>query len=400
MSDLSLEEIDARIASLRAETDHIGARLGELDGDVTLKLLGSATLSGQTAAAWARAGPGLSLLWGYYGALRDRVAEIVALRGTKARLRAEQLDRLAATLTGDSVALPPDPLAPGTRTLVATGQAATIPWVLSAMRSAFQEVVALVDRVEEAWMALPRLDGLAATLTGLTQTASQNGLRPPAEVAAAGSQIAALRDRLKADPLAVDLSGLDALAGRVEAAGEILRGAAQARGELGSLLAAAAERLDGVGGLIEQTRSTRAEAREKIAGAPEGAADLDALAGRLALLRTDLGSVTQLGRGDWQGARRLLGHLDQQAAALEADVSRALAEVRDPIEARNELRGRLDAYRAKAQALGLAEDEGLSRLSEQARALLFTAPCDVAGADALVREYARALSRPRPAAQG
>ena len=400
MSDLSLEEIDARIASLRAETDHIGARLGELDGDVTLKLLGSATLSGQTAAAWARAGPGLSLLWGYYGALRDRVAEIVALRGTKARLRAEQLDRLAATLTGDSVALPPDPLAPGTRTLVATGQAATIPWVLSAMRSAFQEVVALVDRVEEAWMALPRLDGLAATLTGLTQTASQNGLRPPAEVAAAGSQIAALRDRLKADPLAVDLSCLDALAGRVEAAGEILRGAAQARGELGSLLAAAAERLDGVGGLIEQTRSTRAEAREKIAGAPEGAADLDALAGRLALLRTDLGSVTQLGRGDWQGARRLLGHLDQQAAALEADVSRALAEVRDPIEARNELRGRLDAYRAKAQALGLAEDEGLSRLSEQARALLFTAPCDVAGADALVREYARALSRPRPAAQG
>ena len=400
MSDPSLEEIDARIASLRAETDHIGARLGELDGDVTLKLLGSATLSGQTAAAWARAGPGLSLLWGYYGALRDRVAEIVALRGTKARLRAEQLDRLAATLTGDSVALPPDPLAPGTRTLVATGQAATIPWVLSAMRSAFQEVVALVDRVEEAWMALPRLDGLAATLTGLTQTASQNGLRPPAEVAAAGSQIAALRDRLKADPLAVDLSGLDALAGRVEAAGEILRGAAQARGELGSLLAAAAERLDGVGGLIEQTRSTRAEAREKIAGAPEGTADLDALAGRLALLRTDLGSVTQLGRGDWQGARRLLGHLDQQAAALEADVSRALAEVRDPIEARNELRGRLDAYRAKAQALGLAEDEGLSRLSEQARALLFTAPCDVAGADALVREYARALSRPRPAAQG
>ena len=400
MSDLSLEEIDARIASLRAETDHIGARLGELDGDVTLKLLGSATLSGQTAAAWARAGPELSLLWGYYGALRDRVAEIVALRGTKARLRAEQLDRLAATLTGDSVALPPDPLAPGTRTLVATGQAATIPWVLSAMRSAFQEVVALVDRVEEAWMALPRLDGLAATLTGLTQTASQNGLRPPAEVAAAGSQIAALRDRLKADPLAVDLSGLDALAGRVEAAGEILRGAAQARGELGSLLAAAAERLDGVGGLIEQTRSTRAEAREKIAGAPEGTADLDALAGRLALLRTDLGSVTQLGRGDWQGARRLLGHLDQQAAALEADVSRALAEVRDPIEARNELRGRLDAYRAKAQALGLAEDEGLSRLSEQARALLFTAPCDVAGADALVREYARARSRPRPAAQG
>src|SRR5439155_6678812 len=175
------------------------------------------------------------------GALKDRVAEIVAMRGPKARLRADQLDRIAAVLTGDSVTLPPDPRTPGTRTLVATRQAATIPWVLSAMRSAFQDVVSLVDRVEVAWMALPRLDGFAATLTELTQTASQSGLRPPAEIAAAGSQIAALRDQVRSDPLAGDLSGLEALARRVEAAREILRSAAQARGELVSLLAAAAE---------------------------------------------------------------------------------------------------------------------------------------------------------------
>jgi hypothetical protein len=70
--------------------------------------------------------------------------------------------------------------------------------------------------------------------------------------------------------------------------------------------------------------------------------------------------------------------------------------VKDPLDARNELRGRLDAYHAKALAIGLAEDEQLTRVYERAKELLFTAPCDVAGAEAAVREYQQGLSRARP----
>jgi len=50
MRVLTLDDIDARIASLGAEIDSTGSSLAALDGDITLKLLASAKLSGRTAA--------------------------------------------------------------------------------------------------------------------------------------------------------------------------------------------------------------------------------------------------------------------------------------------------------------------------------------------------------------
>src|SRR5260370_29516282 len=114
---LSLEDIDARVASLQAEIDTTGSSLAALDGDITLELLASAKLSGRTAAEWNAVSPDIPLLWGYYGALKDKVAEVVALRGTKPRLRTEQAEALSAQLVGDSVAVPPDPGQAGSRTL-------------------------------------------------------------------------------------------------------------------------------------------------------------------------------------------------------------------------------------------------------------------------------------------
>src|SRR5207244_12341305 len=89
MRALTLDDIDARIASLQAEIDTTGSSLAALDGDITLKLLASAKLSGRTAAEWNAVSPDIPLLWGYYGALKDKIAEIVALRGTRPPLRIE-----------------------------------------------------------------------------------------------------------------------------------------------------------------------------------------------------------------------------------------------------------------------------------------------------------------------
>jgi hypothetical protein len=170
-----------------------------------------------------------------------------------------------------------------------------------------------------------------------------------------------------------------------------------ARGELAGQLTAAAQALEAIDTLIDQARAARAEASQKILGATFGTVDADALAARLNFLRTNLRSITSVGQGDWQEARRLLGQLDQQTAALRDEVTLALGAVKGPLDTRNELRGRLDAYHAKALAIGLAEDEGLTQVYERARTLLFTAPCDVAGAEAAVREYQQGLSRPRAA---
>jgi hypothetical protein len=395
---LSLEDIDARIASLQAEIDTTGSSLAALDGDITLKLLASAKLSGRTAAEWNAVSPDIPLLWGYYGVLKDKVAEVVALRGTKARLRTEQVEELSAQLVGDSVAVPPDPGQAGSRTLTGTPlQKTSIARLQSTMATMYRDIASVVDRVCAAWTALPRLDTLDTALTGLIQTAGGSGIKPPAEIAQARSRIALLRTQVHADPLAADLSGVDAVARQVETATEVLRGAVAARGELAGQLTAAAQALGAIGTLIDQARAARAEASQKILGITNGTVDADALAARLTFLRTNLRSITSVGQGDWQEARRLLGQLDQQTAALRDEVTLALGAVKGPLDTRNELRGRLDAYHAKALAIGLAEDEGLTQVYERARALLFSAPCDVAGAEAAVREYQQGLSRPRAA---
>jgi hypothetical protein len=58
---------------------------------------------------------------------------------------------------------------------------------------------------------------------------------------------------------------------------------------------------------------------------------------------------------------------------------------------RDELRGLLGAYKAKAARLGAAENEDLAARYDQARELLWTAPCDLAAATAAVTGYQQAI---------
>jgi len=59
---------------------------------------------------------------------------------------------------------------------------------------------------------------------------------------------------------------------------------------------------------------------------------------------------------------------------------------------RNELRGRLNAYRAKAAARGLAEHPELTTRYARARDLLFTAPCDLRASTRSVHGYQQTLA--------
>lgn len=397
MGALSLEDIDRRIAGLSGQVDTMGASLADLDGDVTLKLLASATLSGRTAAEWARVSPRLALLWACYGALKDKLAEVVALRA-RPRLRAEDLEALSNQLLGDSVVLPPDPTTPVARSLTTTQRVASLAWVQDAMATMFHDVVSVVDRVGAAWGALPRLDALDGDLTGLIQSAGQAGLIAPADVAGARARITDLRDRLRADPLGADPTQVPAIEEQVRAATQALAAAKLARDELAGKLAATGGVLDSAAALVGQLRAAWDETAQKIA-APAGMADVAALQVRVTRLRANLDNVTALAHADWQEAHRLLGALDQQAAALQADSSAALAALREPMARRNELRGRLDAYHAKALAIGRAEDSALGQLYEAAQRIVYTAPCDLGAAEAAVRAYSTALSRPRDAAR-
>ena len=62
------------------------------------------------------------------------------------------------------------------------------------------------------------------------------------------------------------------------------------------------------------------------------------------------------------------------------------------LDRREELRGRLDAYKAKAGRLGLAEDTALTELHQRAYDLLWTSPCDLRGATVTLADYQRAIT--------
>ena len=58
-----------------------------------------------------------------------------------------------------------------------------------------------------------------------------------------------------------------------------------------------------------------------------------------------------------------------------------------PLELRNELRGRMNALKAKAQAYGVEEDDNLRVLANEAEAILYTRPTPIDRARDVVSRY-------------
>jgi chromosome segregation ATPase len=104
-------------------------------------------------------------------------------------------------------------------------------------------------------------------------------------------------------------------------------------------------------------------------------ADLDALlaAGRLTRLSSEL------------------DQLDRDLAGLTTSLRDTEQAVAGVLGRREELRGLLGAYQAKAARLGAAEDPGLTERHDRARGLLWTAPCDLAAAADAVTSYQQAV---------
>lgn len=149
-----------------------------------------------------------------------------------------------------------------------------------------------------------------------------------------------------------------------------------------------AARIAGLQVIEQQVRAAADECRQKIVGPP-----------RIAVPDvTVLGPVPEIPdgpqeQGAWHAAEARLdayrARVDQVAAAL-AEAGRRFEA---PLNERAELRGLIEAYRAKAGARGKAEDPTLEAAFEQARAVLWHAPCDLAAARPLAAAYERAVQQ-------
>ena len=83
----------------------------------------------------------------------------------------------------------------------------------------------------------------------------------------------------------------------------------------------------------------------------------------------------------------------QDLRVAVADATVALRTAADEavglVERRSELRGRFDAYRAKAARLGVVERPDVLAAGDRVRDLLWTRPCDLAAATVAVVDYQR-----------
>lgn len=267
--------------------------------------------------------------------------------------------------------------------------------LLKALEADAERASTLISQLGTAWRnAVPRLDALRARLASATATAEGLGMPGDPELAAARTVVDDATAQAAADPLGAEIDDADRLVEQVE---HRLSELARTRAGIGGDLDAAAKRLDEIAGLLVAGAGARAAAEDRIVDpgglvAPIDPSELDA--GDRAL-RPWLARIrSQAGAGAWPAAAKGLEQWREEAEALHARATAVAAANRAPLERRNDLRGLLDAYRAKAAAQGLAEDPALTARYRSAREALYAYRCDVRRAETLVRDYGRAIELP------
>jgi len=396
---MSLEGVEHALGQRRDERDRISNDLLDLEAHPGHQLLKGAELSGVTQQRWAEARERLATLWVLFDAYRRVIDEAERLLARSPRPGPAELAELTRLLAGPSVELKPEEVPVERRSLVRiSAERLGLDEVVARMDSAYQEVAQVVAAADNAWSALlPRLDEADAAKGAAERLLATLG-GTDHELDRLGRELAELRRRVRGDPLsfvsggvsggaAADTSALERVAAALAARRDHLEQALRVREGFDARARELEERIAAVRAAEDEARAARDRAIIKIKDPvlpqlPRQAATLaDRLAGLASLRAT----------GDWSAVARAAADLDRAAAdALRQarDATRAIDEL---LERRNELRGRLEAFRAKALRQGLAEHPELLRLFRQAQDLLWTAPCDLRQATRAVSGYQRAL---------
>ncbi|MFD5468493.1 hypothetical protein ACFWIQ_37660 [Kitasatospora sp. NPDC127059] len=422
---LSREEVDRALARLGAERDAVESALLALQDHPGLRLLEGAGLSGRTLERWSVAGKGLPLLWALFDRYSEALASARAVRARKAKPGGPELAELSELLTGDAVTVPGGALPDGPQLLGAPAKLVeriSLDALMARMNSWYATVLEVVSAADAVWSALPaRIDLLLAELHRVQTLAASLGVRTGShplgdDLTGLGRDLTELRTEVREDPLALwrparvpaqrgtvpDGEAFASAAGvvdteRFDRAGRALDGV---RLELENLLRLrddAEERLQGVGDLLQRADATLAEARRARGEvlAKIAASDVPAVPGPASALRERIVTALDLRQaGQWGRLAPLLDALEDAAAKELARARHSLTEVTQPLAVRAELRGRLDAYKAMAARMRVAEDPEVIERYEKARWLLWSAPCDLRAAATAVARFQQSL---RPA---
>ncbi len=392
---MTREQAAAAVTAAAAQRDGIQQNLLDLDGSFGKRLLAGASLAGATKKRWDAASAEMTALWETFTAYSAVVERAAGLLARVRRSSAPELAEITALLTGSSVRLTRAPAPLARRDLTDSGSSQlSLAAAVREMNRAFATVTDVVTCAENVWNeAAGRLDQISAQLGPARRQA--DGLADEAlagTLAAAEAELGALRDLLNSDPLAlwqrsgVDTTRLDRLREQAAAIVSRVDELAGLRGDAQRRLAVVASAVAAADAAWQDAAAARDRAAAKIAE-PALPPRLDAagLGGRLGALD----ALRTAGR--WSRLASELDSIEKQAAAATQRCRDAEQAALACLGRRDELRGLLDAYQAKAARLGAAENLDLAARYDQAHDLLWTAPCDLAAAAAAVTHYQQAI---------
>ncbi|MFF8279350.1 hypothetical protein ACF05T_25045 [Streptomyces lateritius] len=414
------DEVDRALARLGAEHKAIEDSLLALQDHAGRRLLEGAELTGTTRERWQVTETTITRLWTYFDAYTDALNDARELRARRRWSSREDLVELTERLRGESVqvaggAQQPDASVNGPAKL---SERFTLERLVSRMNELYASSLDVIVTADAVWSALPaRIDLLAAELGRTRSLAHSVGVRPgehPAgdELESITAELTALRTQVVTDPLAFwrPATGSSAPGGgrpdttRYDRAARALE---DIRREIEAVLAVrqdSEERLLRLRDVLSRADRTLAEARvargevlTKIA-----ASEVPAVSGPPTALQERLATAAEHRRhARWHRLSPLLESLEREAEDELMRARESLTAVTAPLAVRAELRGRLDAYRAKVARLGAAEDPLLIERYDTARRMLWSAPCDLRVAEQAVLRYQQAaaevLSGPRDA---
>ncbi|WHM38691.1 hypothetical protein [Streptomyces sp. BPTC-684] len=407
---LDRDEVDRALTRLDAEHEAIETSLLALQDHAGRRLLEGAELTGVTRDRWAATEQSITLLWAYFDAYKAALDGARELRERRRWPSREDLVELTERLRGESVTV----AGSASQAATLTGPARlterfTLEQLVSRMNELYARSLDLVVAADAVWSALPaRIDLLAAELHRTRGLAHSVGVRPgehPAgdDLESITEELTSLRAQVVSDPLAfwVPAPGSSAPGGGrpdTERYDRAARALEDVRREIDAVLTVrqdAEQRLVRLRDVLvradrtlTEARAARGEVLAKIA-----ASEVPAVSGPPTALQERLVAAAEYRRhAQWHRLSPLLESLEREAEDELLRARESLTAVTAPLAVRAELRGRLDAYKAKVARHGMAEDPLLIERYDAARRMLWSAPCDLRVAEEAVLRYQRAAA--------
>ncbi|MER7787948.1 hypothetical protein [Streptomyces sp. NPDC097640] len=400
------EEVDRVLARLGAEHEAIESSLLALQDHAGRRLLEGAELTGVTKDRWATTEQAISLLWTYFDAYTDALHTAREVRSRHRWSTPGELAELTELLRGPGITLPSSASLSGAPLL---SEQLTLEAMVDRMNRWYAEALDVIVTADAVWSALPaRIDMLSAELRRTRSLAHSVGVRPgehPSgdDLERITAELTSLRAEVVSDPLAFwsgaspssapgggrpDTTRYDAAARALEDVRREIEAVLDVRQDAERRLMRLRDVLSRADRTLAEARQARGEVLAKIA-----ASEVPAVSGPPTVLQEQLVTAAEYRRrAQWHRLSPLLESLEERADDELLRARESLTAVTAPLAVRAELRGRLDAYKAKVARHGMAEDPLLIERYDTARRMLWSAPCDLRAAEAAVLRYQQAAS--------